>query len=162
MQNMTRNITDSAMREIIGDLWKEHADGAVVAITTNGMLTKAGKAVMPRGCARQARDRFPDLPQILGEQLLNHGRHVFDLGRRIVSFPVEVDPYRNPELEIIEESCRELVELADYKGWHKVVVPRPGCGGGGLEWAVVRPVLQRYFDGRFYVITVQEPDDATG
>ena len=150
------------MHEIIGDIWKEHADGAVVAITTSSMLTKNGKAIMLRGCARQARDRFPDLPHILGEQLLNHGRHVFDLGRRIVSFPVEVDPYRNPELEIIEESCRELVELTDYKSWRKVIVPRPGCGGGGLEWPVVRPVLQRYFDERFYVITKQETANAKG
>ena len=155
-----RNGHKIVMREIVGDLWKEHADGAVVAITTSSQLTKDGKAVMLRGCARQARDRFPDLPQILGEQLLNHGRHVFDLGRRIVSFPVEVDPYRNPELEIIEESCRELVELVEYKGWCKVVVPRPGCGGGGLEWPLVRPVLQCYFDERFYVITMQETDDA--
>jgi hypothetical protein len=150
------------MHEIIGDIWKEHADGAVVAITTSSMLTKNGKAIMLRGCARQARDRFPDLPQILGEQLLNHGRHVFDLGRRIVSFPVEVDPFRNPELKIIEESCRELVELTDYKSWRKVIVPRPGCGGGGLEWPVVRPVLQRYFDERFYVITKQETANAKG
>ena len=150
------------MHEIIGDLWKEHAGGAVVAITTSSLLTNDGKAVMLRGCARQARGRFPDLPQILGEQLLNHGNHVFDLGRRIVSFPVEIDPYRNPELGIIEESCRELVELTEYKGWQKVVVPRPGCGGGGLEWPVVRPILQRYLDERFYVITLQETDDAEG
>lgn len=150
------------MHEIVGDIWEEHARGSVVAITTNGMLSRDGKAVMLRGCARQARDRFPDLPQILGEQLLNHGNHVFDLGRRVVSFPVEADPYRNPELGIIEESCRELVDLADYKDWQKIVVPRPGCGAGGLEWTLVRPVLQRYFDARFYVIKMQEADDATG
>jgi hypothetical protein len=159
---MEQNNHNLVMHEIVGDIWQEHAEGAVVAITTSGTLTKNGKAVMLRGCARQARDRFPDLPQILGEQLLNHGRHVFDLGRRIVSFPVEVDSYRNPELGIIEASCRELVELADYKGWQKIVVPRPGCGGGGLEWPVVKPVLERYFDARFYVITMQGTDDATG
>ena len=159
---MERSIDKPELHEIVGDLWQEHADGAVVAITTNGMLTKDGKAVMLRGCARQARERFPALPQILGNQLLNHGRHVFDLGSRIVSFPVEVDPYQNPELEIIEDSCRELVELADYKSWKKVVVPRPGCGGGGLEWPAVRAILQEYFDERFYVISAKEPDDATG
>lgn len=80
------------MREICGDLWNEHAKGGVVAITTNGMVNKVGKAVMPRGCARQARERFPELLQTLGLLLRQHGNHVFDLGHQIVSFPVEQDP----------------------------------------------------------------------
>ena len=42
------------MKEIVGDLWHEHAEGNVVAITTNGSVNKVGRAVMLRGCARQA------------------------------------------------------------------------------------------------------------
>ena len=60
------------------------------------------------------------------------------------------------EMSLIEQSCRELVELTDYKGWQKVVVPRPGCGGGGLEWEEVKTILERHFDERFHVITIQE------
>lgn len=144
------------MIEIVGDLWQEHASGAVIAITTGGQVSRAGRAEMPRGCARQAVERFPDLPVILGPLLVNHGNHVFDLGRRLVSFPIEEDPYQTPELRLIEQSCRELVELADYKGWQKVVVPRPGCGGGGLFWDDVKPVLEQHFDDRFHVITMEE------
>ena len=144
------------MAEVTGDIWQRHAEGAVVAITTNGMLTKAGIAIMPRGCAAQARLRFPRLPRTLGDLIRLHGNHVFDLGLRLVSFPVEEDPYRVADLRLIERSCRELVELTDYKGWQRVFVPRPGCGGGGLEWAEVRSVLARYFDGRFQVISKVE------
>lgn len=143
------------MQEMTGELWREHTSGAVVAITTNGMVTRSGKSLMLRGCARQASVKFPELVRILGSLLLNHGNHVFDLGRRIVSFPVEEDPYQNPQLPLIEQSCRELVELADYKGWQKIVVPRPGCGGGGLAWSEVRPILQKYFDDRFLVISME-------
>ena len=143
------------MNEIVGDLWQEHAAGAVVAITTNGMVTKSGKSIMLRGCARQAADRYPELTKLLGSLLINHGNHVFDLGRKLVSFPVEEDPYRNPEMRLIEQSCQELVELTDYKDWQKVVVPRPGCGGGGLSWSDVRPVLVRHFDERFHVISME-------
>ena len=144
------------MKEIVGDMWQEHAEGAVVAITTNGAVNKVGRAIMLRGCARQARVRYPELLQTLGELLRRHGNHVFDLGHQIVSFPVEVDPYQVPEMRMIDQSCRELVELTDYKGWQKVVVPRPGCGGGGLEWQEVKNILERHFDERFYVIRIQE------
>ncbi len=144
------------MKEIVGDMWQEHAEGAVVAITTNGAVNKVGRAIMLRGCARQARVRYPELLQTLGDLLRRHGNHVFDLGHQIVSFPVEVDPYQVPEMRMIDQSCRELVELTDYKGWQKVVVPRPGCGGGGLEWQEVKTILERHFDERFYVIRIQE------
>jgi len=144
------------MKEIIGDMWQEHAEGAVVAITTNGAVNKVGRAVMLRGCARQAREHSPELMKTLGSLISQHGNHVFDLGHQIVSFPVETDPYQVPEMGLIEQSCRELVELADYKGWQKVVVPRPGCGGGGLEWLEVKTILERHFDERFHVITIQE------
>ena len=144
------------MNEIVGDLWAEHVTGAFVVVTTNGLLTKSGKSIMPRGCARQAADRYPEIRQTLGRLLLNHGNHVFDLGRRIVSFPVEEDPYQNPDIRLIEQSCKELVDLVNDKDWQKIVVPRPGCGGGGLSWADVEPVLEKYFDDRFYVISMEE------
>lgn len=141
------------MHEIIGDLWEEHAAGAVVAITTSAKVSKAGNAVLLRGCARQARDRFPGLASKLGVLIRHSGSHVFNLDHRIVNFPVEEDPYRIPELGLIEQSCKELVALTDDQGWDKVVVPRPGCGCGGLKWSEVKPVLIRYFDERFYIIT---------
>jgi hypothetical protein len=150
------------MHEIVGDLWSEHAMGAVVAITTNGAVNKVGRAVMLRGCARQARERFPDLLKTLGTLIRHHGNHVFDLGHQIVSFPVEQDPYQVPDLRLIERSCLELVELSDYKGWCRVVVPRPGCGAGGLEWHDVRKILARHLDDRFHIITIKEDSYETG
>ncbi|MEE4253662.1 MAG: ADP-ribose-binding protein [Desulfuromusa sp.] len=143
---------------ISGNLWEHHRNGVVVAITTGGLLQKDGRCSMPSGCARQAADRFPSLPHTLGEQIRNFGMHVFDLGQRIVSFPVENSPYENPELRIIEQSCCELIELVNYKQWEKIIVPRPGCGQGGLSWKEVEPVLGRYFDDRFYIINNERDD----
>lgn len=144
------------MIEIIGDLWEEYASGAVVVITTNGRVAKTGKSIMPRGCARQACSRFPELLKIHGALLLNQGNHVFDLGLRIVTFPVEEDPYQAADIKLIEQSCKELVALVNEKGWHKVVVPRPGCGGGGLVWSEVKPVVAKHLDDRFHVISLEE------
>ena len=144
------------MREITGDLWEQHRQGQVVAITTGGLIEKGGACAMPRGCARQAKDRFEGLAWTLGQQILMHGNHVFDLGRRILSFPVEESPFEVPDIRLIERSCRELVELTDYKGWSQVIVPRPGCGGGGLEWHDLKPKLDAIFDERFLIISPTE------
>jgi hypothetical protein len=143
------------MLETVGDIW-EHADrGAVIVITTNGSLTRNQRAVLGRGVARQAVLRFPGLDDTLGRLLAEHGCHVFDLGNGIVSFPVEETAWSQPDLRIIARSAEELRRLADRSGWQRVVVPRPGCGGGGLAWKDVRPLLAPWFDHRFIVISPQ-------
>ncbi len=139
------------MREICGELWDFYGEAAV-GITTGGQVSRKGHCMMPRGCARQARERFPDLPGRLGALIRGEGNHVFHLGNGLFNFPVENSPFEVPELRLIERSCRELVELADRLGWQKVVLPRPGCGGGGLEWNQVRPLAEKYLDQRFWVI----------
>lgn len=143
------------MHEVVGDLWRYHAEGFIVAITTGGLISKRGECAMPRGCARQARDRFPGLAAQLGDMILRQGNHVHDLGNRIVSFPVENSPYEVPEPTLIERSCRELVALANRNNWQSIVVPRPGCGGGGLDWRDIRKIVVRHFDDRFTLIQME-------
>lgn len=140
------------MIEIKGNLW-EYFGTAIVAVTTNGLVAKSGKAVLGNGCAREAGERIPGLAARLGTLLTERGNHVQDLGDGIVNFPVEHSPYENPDLKLIERSTKELVALADEKSWKMVVVPRPGCGGGGLSWKEVKPLLEKYLDDRFLVIT---------
>lgn len=141
------------MREISGNVW-DYQKTAIVAVTTNGQVTRSGKAVMGRGVAAQASQRFPWFSERLGACIAEKGNHVHHLGENLVSFPVEHSPYEIPDLGLIEQSARELAVLADEAGWTAVVVPRPGCGGGGLSWKDVRPILERYFDERFLIITL--------
>jgi hypothetical protein len=136
----------------VGDIW-EYADTAVIVITTNGSLTCDGRAILGRGVARQASLRYPGLAEKLGRLLAEGGSHVFDLGCGIVTFPVEETPWSLPDLRIIARSAGELRLLADCSGWAQVVVPRPGCGGGGLAWRDVKPLLEACFDHRFLVIS---------
>jgi len=141
------------MIEVKENLWDHYGKG-IIAVTTNGLVAKSGKAVLGNGCARQAGERFPGLARTLGTLLAEQGNHVMYLGDGIVNFPVEHSPFENPDLRLIERSARELALLTDAKGWEKVIVPRPGCGGGGLSWKDVRPVLEKYFDDRFLVTTL--------
>jgi hypothetical protein len=106
-----------------------------------------------RGCARQAREHFPDLTSRLGVLLSQGGNHVHQISDGLVSFPVEESPWANPEMRLIRRSAQELRALADREGWVRIIVPRPGCGGGGLSWQEVRPLLEEVFDDRFTVIS---------
>lgn len=133
------------------DIW-DYLGRGVIAITTGGSLSKAGKAVMGRGVARQAALRFPDLAAELGLLLRERGNHVHLLACGIVAFPVEESAWACPDLRLIARSAAELRQLADREGWRLVVVPRPGCGGGGLDWREVRPLLEGLFDDRFVVV----------
>jgi len=139
------------MIEASGDIWAEQGR-AIIAITTSGSVSRLGRAVLRRGVAGQAAQRHPELPELLGGLIGRNGNHVHLLEHGIVSFPVEESAWANPDLKLIARSARELRDLADREGWERVLVPRPGCGGGGLSWGEVRPLLEQYFDGRFVVI----------
>jgi len=141
------------MKETTGNIW-DYLDSAIIAITTNGAVSRSGKAIMGRGVAAVAARRFPDLPDILGSAIVEEGNHVHYLGYSIVSFPVEHTPYETPDLRLIKQSAEEIVQLADQQRWMSIVVPRPGCGGGGLSWSEVKPILEKVFDQRFTVISM--------
>lgn len=140
------------MFETVGDIWGYADQSAIIVITTNGSLTRDGRAVLGRGVARQAAMFFPGLAEKLGSKIKEQGNHVFDLGSGVVSFPVEETAWSQPDLRIIANSSRELRLLADHSGWQLVIVPRPGCGGGGLAWKDVKPCLELWFDERFTII----------
>jgi hypothetical protein len=170
------------MKEIVGDLWAQPADA--ICVTTNGHVTTAGRAVMGRGCAKEATQKVPGIQQTLGKMIQTYGNKVTRLaiynGKCIVAFPVKSEgevctvkqdnvvvhmkhQFRpghmvpgwacKARLDIIEESCKLLVELAHLKKWTKVILPRPGCGYGELHYDDVRPILERHLDDRFYIIT---------
>lgn len=103
--------------------------------------------------ARQAALRFPELSRSLGELLSRHGNHVHALPHGLASFPVEETPWSLPDLRLIRRSAGELRELADLRKWPLIAVPRPGCGGGGMAWEEIRPLLADLFDERFVVMS---------
>lgn len=147
------------MQEVTGDIWDYHGKG-IIAITTNGYVGNDGRAMSGQGVARQAAERFPLLLRELGAAIRTGGNHVFELAHGLVSFPVEDSPWSLPDQRLIRRSACELRELADLKGWPLIVVPRPGCGGGGLDWREVAPILQDVFDDRFQVINAASPGRA--
>lgn len=153
------------MLETYGNLWEMADQGCdALVITTNGYVRKDGLAVMGRGIAKEAAYNFPKLPYELGIQIRKNGNNCYvfpNPGFDLVTFPVK--PMYGPEgepgwrakaqLGLIEKSARQLVALANRYDWTDVIMPRPGCGFGGLKWEKVRPLLAPILDDRFTAVT---------
>jgi hypothetical protein len=162
------------MIETKGDLWVVRGDAKV--ITTNGSVRKDGCAVMGRGVARQAALRWPELPRTLGNSLGVAGNYLCTLGHfsydpereshinpamplptegfELVAFPVKERWMEAACPRLIYRSAVQLVAMTEYKGWEKVILPRPGCGNGGLEWDDVRSILTPLLDDRFVIVQI--------
>lgn len=146
------------MQELVGNLWDQ--DG-VLCITTNGDVRKDGALVMGRGVALQAAQRWPRLPFDIGAYIKRHGNVLHGRGlldgddyREIVCFPVKHHWREKADLTLIAESCRVLMLLADTYHWDRIILPRPGCGNGQLDWETeVKPVIAPLLDDRVFVIT---------
>lgn len=129
------------MKLLYGNLWKVKADFR--GITTNGFVKNSGAAVMGRGVALQARQKFPGLDFIVGEIIQTKGNHVAlidSLGLFI--FPVKHNWYEKADLYLIERSAKELKEIAESLPSQIFVMPVPGIGNGRLELSTVWPILQ--------------------
>lgn len=152
------------MIELTGNLWEWPADAHV--ITTNGSVTGAGRAVMGRGCAKEAAVMWPELQHELGALLTAYGNRVHLMtgyykrldGRvyRLVTFPVKHHWQDAADPQLIVKSLYQLTELATWNCWENVVMPRPGCGNGRLSWADVRTLLQAVLNDRFLVTTYEK------
>lgn len=138
-----------------GDIWKAHAAGWPVAVTTNGEINVGSKAIMGRGTAKDAATRYPALPKKLGARIRDFGNHVFFFPEEhLYTFPVK-HHWRDPaDLALIRQSALEIAEISRGLGQWKVVLPRPGCGNGNLAWSAVEPILAAILDDRFTIVNL--------
>lgn len=147
------------MKEIVGELWDYHKEGVWICITTNGFVKKDGSVVMGRGCALEAKDKYPDLPYELGKALTGGQRYArfnkpiaFDK-YKIITFPVK-DFFKDPaDLDLIKSSSGYLMRLLDEKKIDRIILPRPGCGYGHRQWEEVKPIIEEILDDRVEVIS---------
>ncbi|MCK5615962.1 ADP-ribose-binding protein [Candidatus Pacearchaeota archaeon] len=143
------------MKEINGDIFKLAAEA--ICVTTNGMIKKNQEAVMGAGIALTAKNKYPNLPLSLAIKLRIGGNHVFHIpqdGVNIITFPTKNHWRDDSSITLIVQSCKELVALADDKGWENILLPRPGCSNGKLEWEKVKLIIEPLLDDRFTVVTL--------
>lgn len=134
---------ESPVKIVSGDLWDRHREGAFVVVTTNGSIRKDGRAVMGRGIALEASERFPELQVRLARLIERFGNHVqlFE-SERLILFPVKDRWHEKAKMDLILQSALELrLLLVENPKVQPVFMPMPGCGAGGLAWHDVASIL---------------------
>lgn len=145
------------MKEITSDIWNAELDA--ICVTTNGILNKNGELVMGKGFALEVSQRFPGIAKSLGKHVLHFGNVPY-LYRNyplikelhIISLPAKHHWKDNSDIDLIKNSIKLVVEIANYNpNFRHIGMTRPGCGSGGLVWESVKPVIEPYLDDRFIV-----------
>lgn len=166
------------MIEAKGNILEMECDA--LCITTNGFVKANGAAVMGAGIAKQIRTVIPGIDKILGQKIVREGNNVHALLKYndvwVVSYPVKpitatsdgknfvkhkyfpvgatVPGWACKATEaLIIKSAHQLVKLANQHGWKTVLLPRPGCGAGELQWKAIKPILEKILDDRFCACT---------
>ncbi len=144
------------MKEASSNLWSFSPKPNIIFITTNGDINHKGHAVMSRGVAIQAYNRFPGIEINLAQHLRFKGNvpgQIWSAPNKpaIWSFPVRHHWDERASLPLIEASALYIKEFFGELPL-TFVLPRPGCGNGHLSWTEVKPVLIPILDDRFTVI----------
>ena len=151
------------MIEYTGDIWEYPSDW--LCVTTNGNIRNDGAAVMGRGIALEAKRRYPKLPHILAERIMEGGNRVYPLGsfggKLIFSLPTKNDWHDRSSIDLIHVSIRDLLYYHNSakklfgQDYPVVAMTRPGCGNGGLDWNCVRPTIVNLLSDKFVIVNRQ-------
>ena len=119
-----------------------------ICVTTNGSVKKNGEAVLGRGNALEATWYIPRLKNHIGVDNKEYGTVVhYYPNWKLFAFPVKYKWHQHANLDLIRNSCKQLVHyIKEYK-IDKVLLPVPGVGNGKRCIADVMPILDQEFKG---------------
>lgn len=158
------------MQEIVGNIWDYHDSNNWVVVSTNWSVNRNGLAVMGRGVAYQAAEKFPNLRREYADSIakfrsfkvvtpcLSLFPHY-----NLIMYPVKYEWNQAADMSLIEGQAKRLVDMAAYLyqcyAVDKIYLPRVGCRNGRRSWAEVKPVLEKYLVSPEFVV-VSLPEEA--
>jgi len=130
-----------------GDILQADAEALVNTVNCVG--------VMGRGIALQFKKEFPEnfdaykaaceRKAVQPGQMLVVDLNRLDRPRYVINFPTKRHWKGKSRLEDIESGLAALVNEVSSRNIRSIAIPPLGCGLGGLDWEVVRPMIERVF-----------------
>ncbi|WP_298972326.1 macro domain-containing protein [uncultured Roseobacter sp.] len=106
--------------------------------------------VMGKGIAKAFKQREPDMftayKRVCDQKLLEPGKLWLWRGSEqwILNFPTKKH-WRSPSrIEWVEAGLEKFADTYEAQGVTEIAFPKLGCGNGNLDWADVRPLMERY------------------
>jgi O-acetyl-ADP-ribose deacetylase (regulator of RNase III) len=143
------------IRFVRGNLFSSKAQVLVNTVNCVG--------VMGKGVALAFKEKYPamyeDYRQACEQGLIRPGKLSLYTNAKpwIINFPTKQHWKTRSRLYDIEAGLKDLSD--HYQEWQieSLAMPALGCGHGGLDWAIVRPVIEKYLSNLEMDIEVYEP-----
>lgn len=142
---MKIGITDMAFIYKQGNLLKEKAEALVNTVNTVG--------VMGKGIALQFKEKFPLnyklYRQAWKNKELQTGKMFVTSTKQqvaplyIINFPTKEHWRNKSKIDYVEKGLDDLAKVVKEKKIKSIAIPPLGCGNGGLNWTVVRSLIEQ-------------------
>ncbi len=128
-----------------GNLLSSDSEALVNTVNTVG--------VMGKGIALMFKERYPEAfkayarackhEEVRTGKMFVTATGELDGPKWIINFPTKQHWRCRTRLDWIEEGLQDLVRVIRDKKIQSIALPPLGCGNGGLDWAIVRPIIER-------------------
>ena len=158
-----------------GDIFNYIGKVDAICVTTNGTIKSNGELVMGAGVAKEFYDRYNDnfyISKILAQKLYRGPKlpqlHVVEskdnicykcidadnnAGTYVISFPTKNHFQDKGDIELIKQSAKRILWIANHYNLNSIIISSPGTGCGKLSKEEVYNELNKILDKRFYIIT---------
>jgi O-acetyl-ADP-ribose deacetylase (regulator of RNase III) len=75
----------------------------------------------------------------------------------IINFPTKIRWWLPSEYFYIEAGLKALVSAIEENQIKSIAIPALGCGNGGLDWNLVKSMIESHFSGVEATINIYEP-----
>ncbi|MHB9143468.1 MAG: type II toxin-antitoxin system antitoxin DNA ADP-ribosyl glycohydrolase DarG [Paludibacter sp.] len=146
---------------IEGNLLESKAEALVNTVNTVG--------VMGKGIALQFKNQYPNNYKLyekackakevqVGKLFVTEDSSLLGGRKIIINFPTKTDWRKPSEYSYIESGLKDLAHIIKEQGIKSVAVPPLGAGNGGLDWNVVKNIIEKNLNGLNCDIQIYEPN----
>ncbi|MBQ3944468.1 MAG: macro domain-containing protein [Alphaproteobacteria bacterium] len=132
------------IKYVEGDIFESNADALVNTVNLVG--------VMGKGIALQFKQRFPNNFKLyqkackekiidIGKLFVTKEQNVFGQ-KLIINFPTKTDWKKTSEYSYIEKGLDDLVRVIGEYDIKSIAIPPLGAGNGGLNWEIVKKIIE--------------------